>query len=74
MAEAKILKWFVPIVRSPTSGCSRIATARFFNRSLLAVSVVSEFNLACPQSAEPQALGRSSLLIRNPASLRSRVS
>jgi hypothetical protein len=43
----------------PTSGFSRIATARFFKRFLLAELVYNVACLACPQSAEPQALGRS---------------
>jgi len=43
--------------RIAPSGCSRIAIAPFFKHPLLAMSVVSESNLANPQSAEPQALG-----------------
>jgi hypothetical protein len=39
-----------------TSGCSRIATARFFKRFLLAKLVYNEAGFADPQSAELRAL------------------
>ncbi|MFZ2489765.1 MAG: RNA-directed DNA polymerase [Anaerolineae bacterium] len=41
----------------PTSGCSRIATARFFKHFLLAKLAYNGANRAGPQSAEPRALG-----------------
>jgi hypothetical protein len=48
---------FSPTSR-PTSGCSRIATARFFKYFLLAKLVYNVTDRAYPQSAEPRALGR----------------
>ena len=41
-----------------TSGCSQIATARFFDYFLPAKLVYNVSYLAHPQSAEPRALGR----------------
>jgi predicted nucleotide-binding protein len=43
--------------RRPTSGCSRIATAPFFEHLLLAKWVYNVTDRARPQSAEPQAFG-----------------
>jgi hypothetical protein len=49
-----------------TSGCSRIATARFFNLVLPAKLAYNEANFAQPQSAEPQALYAKNFLVSLP--------